>query len=181
MANKILSMVKFGVTAFSTTLLLSTSAFAQELIEFHDDIGQVTNVNQLRDVSPTDWAYEALRGLVDRYGCITGFPNQIYGGSNALSRYEFAACLNSCLEQISRLIESSGAVASQDIESLKRLMQEFETELATIGLRVDELENRTAFLEDNQFSVTTKLRGEIYNYIPGTLGTEKPNGDDLDE
>ena len=31
---------------------------------------QVTNVNQLRDVSPADWAYEALRSLVDRYGCI---------------------------------------------------------------------------------------------------------------
>lgn len=181
MTDKILSMLQFGVTVFSTTLLMPTFAFAQEPTEFSDNIGQVTNVNQLRDVSPTDWAYEALRGLVDRYGCITGFPNQIYGGRNALSRYEFAAGLNSCLEQISRLIESSGAVASQDIDSLKRLMQEFGTELATIGLRVDELENRTAFLEDNQFSITTKLRGEIYNYILGTFGTEKPNGEDLDE
>ena len=36
---------------------------------------QVTNVNQLRDVSPTDWGYEALRSLVDRYGCIVGYPN----------------------------------------------------------------------------------------------------------
>ena len=32
-------------------------------------MSQVTNVNQLRDVSPADWAYEALRSLVDRYGC----------------------------------------------------------------------------------------------------------------
>ena len=46
---------------------------------------QVTNVNQLRDVSPTDWAYEALRSLVDRYGCISGFPNQTYRGNQALS------------------------------------------------------------------------------------------------
>lgn len=37
-------------------------------------VDQVTNVNQLRDVSPTDWAYEALKSLVDRYGCISGFP-----------------------------------------------------------------------------------------------------------
>jgi len=67
-------------------------------------MGQVTNVNQLRDVSPTDWAYEALRSLVDRYGCISGFPNQTYRGNQPLSRYEFAAGLNSCLNQIERLI-----------------------------------------------------------------------------
>ena len=73
----------------------------------NNSIGQVTNVNQLRDVSPTDWAYEALRSLVDRYGCISGFPNQTYRGNQPLSRYEFAAGLNSCLNQIERLIASA--------------------------------------------------------------------------
>ena len=121
---------------------------------------QVTNVNQLRDVSPTDWAYEALRSLVDRYGCISGFPNQTYRGNQPLSRYEFAAGLNSCLNQIERLIASQGAVSAQDLDTITRLSQEFEAELATIGGRVDELESRTAVLEDNQFSTTTKLEGE---------------------
>ena len=121
---------------------------------------QVTNVNQLRDVSPTDWAYEALRSLVDRYGCIAGFPNQTYRGSQALTRYEFAAGLNSCLNQIERLIASSEAVSAEDLETINRLTQEFEAELATLGGRVDELESRTAILEDNQFSTTTKLEGE---------------------
>ena len=37
---------------------------------------QVTSVSQLRDVSPTDWAYEALRSLVERYGCIVGYPDK---------------------------------------------------------------------------------------------------------
>ncbi len=121
---------------------------------------QVTNVNQLRDVSPTDWAYEALRSLVDRYGCIAGFPNQTYRGNQALSRYEFAAGLNSCLNQIERLIASSEAVSAEDLETINRLSQEFEAELATLGGRVDEIESRTAILEDNQFSTTTKLEGE---------------------
>lgn len=121
---------------------------------------QVTNVNQLRDVSPTDWAYEALRSLVDRYGCIAGFPNQTYRGNQALTRYEFAAGLNSCLNQIERLIASSEAVSAEDLETINRLTQEFEAELATLGGRVDELESRTAILEDNQFSTTTKLEGE---------------------
>jgi hypothetical protein len=122
---------------------------------------QVTNVDQLRDVSPADWAYEALRSLVDRYGCIAGFPDQTYRGNQALSRYEFAAGLNSCLNQIERLIASSEGVVREDIDTINRLTQEFEAELATIGGRIDNLEGRTAFLEDNQFSTTTKLQGEV--------------------
>lgn len=125
------------------------------------DMSQVTNVNQLRDVSPTDWAYEALRSLVERYGCIVGYPNQTYRGNQSLSRYEFAAGLNACLNQIERLIASSEAVTREDIETLQRLMEEFEAELATLGGRVDNLEGRTAFLEDHQFSTTTKLTGEV--------------------
>ena len=124
------------------------------------DLSQVTNVNQLRDVSPTDWAYEALRSLVDRYGCIAGFPNQTYRGSQPLTRYEFAAGLNSCLNQIERLIASQGSVSQEDLDTITRLSQEFEAELATLGGRVDELESRTAVLEDSQFSTTTKLNGE---------------------
>ncbi len=122
---------------------------------------QVTNVNQLRDVSPSDWAYEALRSLVDRYGCIVGYPDRSYQGNQALSRYEFAAGLNACLNQIERLIASSEAVIREDLETINRLMQEFEAELATIASRVDNLESRTAFLEDVQFSTTTKLKGIV--------------------
>jgi hypothetical protein len=127
----------------------------------NNSVNQVTNVNQLRDVSPTDWAYEALRNLVDRYGCIVGYPNQTYRGNQSLSRYEFAAGLNACLNQIERLIASSEAVLKEDIETLQKLTQEFEAELATLSGRVDNLEGRVAFLEDHQFSTTTKLAGEV--------------------
>ncbi|WP_036477114.1 iron uptake porin [Myxosarcina sp. GI1] len=131
---------------------------------------QVTNVNQLRDVSPTDWAYEALRSLVDRYGCIAGYPNQTYRGSQALTRYEFAAGLNACLTQIERLIASSGAVSQEDLDTMSRLTQEFEAELASLGGRLDNLENRTAFLEDNAFSTTTILQGEVAFTIANAFG-----------
>lgn len=136
---------------------------------------QVTNVNQLRDVSPTDWAYEALRSLVDRYGCISGFPNQTYRGNQPLSRYEFAAGLNSCLNQIERLIASSESVNSEDIDTVNRLSQEFEAELATIGGRLDEIESRTAVLEDSQFSTTTKLEGEVVFGVSGEFNNSDFN------
>jgi hypothetical protein len=139
-----------------------------------NSMGQVTNVNQLRDVSPTDWAYEALRSLVDRYGCIVGYPDQTYRGSQALTRYEFAAGLNSCLNQIERLIASNAGPTPEDLETIRRLSQEFEAELATLGGRVDELESRTALLEDNQFSTTTKLVGEV------AFTLAEAYGDDVD-
>ena len=123
--------------------------------------GQIVNVFQLRDVSPGDWAFEALRSLVERYGCIVGYPDRTFRGNRALSRYEFAAGLNACLNQIERLIAASEAVLREDIDRLQRLIQEFEAELAALGVRVDDLEGRVAFLEDHQFSTTTKLQGEV--------------------
>ena len=54
-----------------------------------------------------------------------------------MSRYEFAAGLNACLNQIERLIASSEAVLREDIETINRLMQEFEAELASLDGRVD--------------------------------------------
>ncbi len=122
--------------------------------------GQVTSVGQLRDVSPGDWAFEALRSLVERYGCIAGYPDGTFRGNRALTRYEFAAGLNACLQQIERLI-GTGGFDDTELVTLRRLIQEFEAELATLGARVDNLEGRVAFLEDNQFSTTTKLRGEV--------------------
>ncbi len=152
----------------------------------NNSVGQVTNVNQLRDVSPTDWAYEALRSLVDRYGCISGFPNQTYRGNQPLSRYEFAAGLNSCLNQIERLIASTESVEQEDIDLTNRLSQEFEAELASVGGRLDEIESRTTALEDSQFSTTTKLAGEAIFGIASVVGGSNDDGneatdDDIDQ
>ncbi|MBW4649557.1 MAG: iron uptake porin [Kastovskya adunca ATA6-11-RM4] len=144
---------------------------------------QVTNVTQLRDVSPGDWAYEALRELVERYGCIAGYPDGTFRGNRATTRFEFAAGLNSCLNQIERLIAASTAdfVTRDDLETLQRLVQEFEAELATLGTRVDNLEGRVGFLEDNQFSTTTKLSGEAIFAVTDTFSNIDLNpfgGDD---
>ena len=139
-------------------------------------LSQVTSVSQLRDVSPTDWTYEALRSLVERYGCIVGYPDRTYKGNRALSRYEFAAGLNACMQQIERLLAQSMAVLQEDLEKLKRLAQEFETELTYLGARVDNLEARVAFLEDRQFSPTTKLTGEAVIAVSGIAAGERNEG-----
>ncbi|WP_013322032.1 iron uptake porin [Gloeothece verrucosa] len=128
---------------------------------YNDPMSQVNNVNQLRDVEPTAWAYEALRSLVERYGCIVGYPDRTFRGDRALTRWEFAAGLNACLNVLERLIQEGVAVVREDLEKLKRLADEFAAELAALGARIDNLESRVAFLEDHQFSTTTKLNGEV--------------------
>ncbi|MGA0021867.1 MAG: iron uptake porin [Vulcanococcus sp.] len=110
---------------------------------------QVTSITQFSDVQPTDWAYQALSNLIERYGCVAGYPNGTYRGSRAMTRYEAAALLNACLDRITEVTDE-----------LKRLMKEFEKELAVLKGRVDGLEAKVAELEATQFSTTTKLKGE---------------------
>ncbi len=124
---------------------------------------QVTSVSQLSDVSPTDWAFQALQSLVERYGCIAGYPSGVYLGNRALTRYEFAAGLNACLDRVNELIAAATdpLATKEDMKTLMKLQEEFAAELAEIRGRVDALEARTSELEANQFSTTTKLQGEV--------------------
>jgi hypothetical protein len=107
---------------------------------------------------------------VERYGCIVGYPDRTFRGDRATTRWEFAAGLNACLNVMERLIQDGVGVLREDIDKLKRLVQEFESELAALGARVDNLEQRVAFLENNQFSTTTKLRGEVIFSIADSWG-----------
>lgn len=138
-----------------------------QLSNSSSSIGQVTSVNQLRDVSPTEWAYEALQSLVERYGCIVGYPDRTYRGERALTRWEFAAGLNACLNTIERLVNENVTILKEDLDKLNRLAEEFQAELAALGARVDNLESRTAFLENHQFSTTTKLSALTFMNLTG--------------
>jgi hypothetical protein len=124
---------------------------------------QVTPVNQMADVQPTDWAFQALQELVERYRCLAGYPNRSFHGNQTLSRYEFAAGLNACLNRISESL-AAGTQDWQtkgDLEMLRRLQAEFIAELSTLRGRVDSLETHSELLESQQFSTTTKLRGSV--------------------
>lgn len=72
-------------------------------------MSQLTSVTQLSDVQPTDWACQALQSLVERYGCIAGYPNGTYKGQRTMTRFEFAAGMNACPDRIGELIAASTA------------------------------------------------------------------------
>ncbi|MBW4591614.1 MAG: iron uptake porin [Brasilonema angustatum HA4187-MV1] len=142
---------------------------------------QVTSVSQLSDVQPTDWAFQALQSLVERYGCIAGYPNGTYRGNRAMTRYEFAAGLNACLNRVNELIATATAdlVNKQDLATLQRLQEEFAAELATLRGRVDTLEAKAAELEANQFSTTTKLNAEAVVTVAGIATGENARGEKI--
>lgn len=144
-------------------------------------MAQVTSVSQLSDVQPADWSFQALQSLVERYGCIEGYPDQTFRGNRALTRYEFAAGLNACLDRVNELIAAgtTGLATREDLATLQKLQEEFAAELATLRGRVDALEARTTELEANQFSTTTKLSGEVIFAIEQGWGGS-PDGEDTE-
>ncbi|MDJ0732939.1 MAG: iron uptake porin [Nostocaceae cyanobacterium] len=193
MAKYLWKTLKLSPVVLAATFFASNSALAGEiegvtsvadLSQQRQDnsMGQVTSVSQFSDVQPTDWAFQALQSLVERYGCIAGYPNGTYRGNRALTRYEFAAGLNACLDRVNELIATATAdlVTREDLATLQRLQEEFAAELATLRGRVDALEARTAELEANQFSTTTKLKGEAIFNIAGAFGDEKARLNDTD-
>ena len=126
---------------------------------------QVTSINQFSDVRPTDWAYQALSNLVERYGCVAGYPNGTFVGGQAMTRYEAAALLNACLDRVTEVTDE-----------LQRLINEFKSELAVLKGRVDGLEAKVGELEATQFSTTTKLKGEVNFMLGGVPGLETNDG-----
>lgn len=125
---------------------------------------QVSSITQLSDVQPTDWAYQALNNLVERYGCVAGYPNGTYGGQKSMTRFEAAALLNACLDRVTEVTDE-----------LQRLLTEFNQELGVIRGRVAKLETQVGVLQAQQFSTTTKLKGEATFVLGGVDGARLAN------
>ncbi|MEB3295694.1 MAG: iron uptake porin [Synechococcales bacterium] len=135
---------------------------------------QTNSVSQLSDVKPTDWAFQALQSLVERYGCIAGYPDRTYRGNRALTRYEFAAGLNACMDRVNELLAAVtiDSVKQADLAKLRQLQEEFAAELATLRGRVDALEGKVATLGKQQFSTTTKLTGDLWFNITSAFSSD---------
>jgi Carbohydrate-selective porin, OprB family/S-layer homology domain len=135
-----------------------------------DGMSEVTSVSQLEDVDSSNWAFSALQSLVERYGCVAGYPEGTFKGNRAMSRYEFAAGLNACMDKINELIATNkeNLATQEDLITLQRLQAEFQAEIKVIQARLNNLEERAAELKENQFSTTTKLYGQAIFSIQGT-------------
>ncbi len=182
-ASLCLSPIALALSLSAPVMAQSIGPGVAEIESVSDElqsIGAVTSVSQLSDVKPTDWAFQALQSLVERYGCIAGYPDKTYRGNRAMTRYEFAAGLNACMDRVNDLIAASTAdmVKKEDLAVLRKLQEQFAAELATLRGRVDGLESKVATLEKQQFSTTTKLNGEVIFGLAG-VATGQVGGVDI--
>jgi hypothetical protein len=139
-------------------------------------LGEMNNVSQFTDVTPQDWAYEALRNLVERYNCISPYPDGTFKGNRSLTRYEFASLLNTCLEKMREVITANtGNLANKDdLIKIQKLKDDFNTELSVVKQKIDKLDDRTTALQNNQFSTTTLMGGEVIFAGAKAFGGDPP-------
>jgi hypothetical protein len=97
-------------------------------------MAQVTSVKQLNDVQPTQWSYQAITNLVERYGCVAGYPNGTFRPGQPATRAELAALTNACLDRISEYQSAADAALAAALRA------EFAKEIAATNTRVSALE-----------------------------------------
>lgn len=130
--------------------------------EYANPNNSAKDIPSFSDIRPTDWAYQAIINLSEKYGCIQGYPKNLFIGAQTITRFEAAALLHSCLDRISEITDD-----------IKVLTKEFERELTILQGRVDGLEARVGELAAMQFSTTTKLQGFTTMYMNGVTGTSR--------
>ena len=147
--------------AIATAAVLATTTTAPAM-------AQVTSVNQLTDVQPTNWAYQAISNLVSRYGCIAGYPDRTFRPGQPATRAEMAALTNSCLDNITQFYTEA------DAKLAAALRAEFSREIAATNSRVSALEVRNE-LKDK--GVGTYLGASVTLNRQGLTGGGKEYND----
>lgn len=98
-----------------------------------------------KDVPKAHWARPDVIKVVDEYQFMTGDPNGNFGGSRALTRYEFAKVMSRMIEYYNQEIETD----RKDLENMVSVLELFqgqvkklETKLGTAGDSVGD-QNKT--------------------------------------
>ena len=76
----LIASAALSVLASTTDLKIRASNAAELNINGVSDVAAHSS-----DVYPTDWAYQALSNLLERYGCVAGYPGGSFLGSRPLS------------------------------------------------------------------------------------------------
>ena len=140
-------MKKHLAVLAATAVLGVTSAFA---------------ANPFADVTPQDWAYQAVAQLAAQ-GVVNGYPDGTFQGQHNITRFEMAQMVAKAMARQERTDAEQNAI-------INRLANEFSTELNNLGVRVSTLENKVgnfAFTGDARLryqnrKVENKDKSETY-------------------
>lgn len=132
-------MKKILAMAAAAVLVTGVSAFA---------------ANPFADVTPDDWAYQAISDLSDQ-GVVEGYPDGTFKGERNITRYEAA-------QIIARLLAKEDQLNAEQRAALDKLAGEYSDELANLGVRVSNLEKKVGNI---YWSGDARMR-----YIHATVG-----------
>lgn len=114
---------RFAALLAATAIVGVTTAFA---------------ANPFSDVTPNDWAYQAVSQLASA-GVINGYPDGTFKGQNNITRYEMA-------QMVAKAMANQSRVDAEQQAMINRLADEFSAELDTLGVRVGKLEKQVGAL-----------------------------------
>ncbi len=139
--------------------------------DYQTVLQQLSSIEKLRDVSPTDWSYQALRSLVENYGCIVGYPDRTFRGDRPLTRDEFAAGLNACMEQLERRLLQARDRRSPAYQNTSPEIQAIPTDR---GEHFTNVIDRAFYNETLSFYDNTDMFGQMnkifgWRYAPGSF------------
>ena len=119
--------------------------------------------NPFSDVSPDDWAYQAVSDLSDQ-GVVEGYPDGTFKGERNMTRYELA-------QVIARLMAREDQLNAEQKATLDKLAGEYADELANLGVRVSNLEKKVGNIS---WSGDARMRWKEKGY--NTDGSRKADG-----
>ena len=90
--------------------------------------------NPFSDVTPSDWAYQAVVDLSEQ-GVVEGYPDGTFKGERNITRYEMA-------QIIARMLAKEDQLNAEQRATLDKLAGEYADELANMGVRVSNLEKK---------------------------------------
>jgi len=126
-----------------------------------------------RDVPPDHWAYEAIDYL-QQAGIVEGYPDGTFKGQNLFTRYEMGMVIARIYSKFEDYMKSKPEADWEEISArLDRLSNEFKDELASMGVRLDQLEGQVnkntddiralkAMIKDSNVSGVYRLRTGAY-------------------
>ena len=119
--------------------------------------------NPFSDVSPDDWAYQAVSDLSDQ-GVVEGYPDGTFKGERNMTRYELA-------QVIARLMAREDQLNAEQKATLDKLAGEYADELANLGVRVSNLEKKVGNIS---WSGDARMRWKENGY--NTNGSKTADG-----
>jgi Carbohydrate-selective porin, OprB family/S-layer homology domain len=141
----------------------------------------IPNVAALSDVQPTDWAYQYVKTLNERYNLLIGDPDGKFRGNEPLTRNEFAAVLAQVLQRVEIFRDQE----REELNALQRLLDSYRAAIGDLRIRLSGtqgevgvrggLEERTDRLEQQVVSPTTKLQTQIVQTLTAGNGAN-PTG-----